>query len=146
MTLDTLREAFVARLADDTTFKALTGADANDGRLYAKDQADAVISETQPAYVTYLLLPHGETNTGLAQPTFSLIIWSKRGEVSGGVNVGYPAVKAVAAQVKTLFDKVTWTASSARLRSRLVRESDTEDVEYGFVGRMMQVRVGALDL
>ncbi len=76
MTADNIREAFLSRMAADTAFKAATGATSDDSRINAKDQADGDVSEQKPAYVTYMLLPMGETSNGLVQPTFSIIIWS----------------------------------------------------------------------
>jgi hypothetical protein len=142
---DTVREGFLARISTDATFRTLTGAAGYDDRLYAIDQADAVLSAAQPVYVTYMLLPMGETQRGVGEPTFSMVLWSRRGELVNETGMGYPAIAAVAARFHVLFDRKVWTIGTARVHSRIVRESDIEDTPHGFVGRMMQVRVGYYD-
>lgn len=136
---DDLREAFLARLSEDTGFQEATGADNGDERLYQRYNGDAVITNDQPAYVTYMLLPHGETRDGLNIPVFSLIIWSQ--------DQFYDAVKAVKVRLRALFDKKRWNIGSGddavEVYSRIVREMDTDEPSQGIMGRIVQVRVAS---
>jgi hypothetical protein len=137
--LDTIREATLTRLQSDATFRTLTGATNADPRLYYRFFGDAVISDTQPVYVTYMLMPHNETAMGVAQPVFSFFLWSRPS--------GYTALKGVADRIQALFDRQVWTVGSVRVQSRLIRQGDVDEVPGGqFTGRSMHVRVAFMDV
>lgn len=134
LNFEAVRIDFLNRMAQDPTFQTITGANGTDERLYERYNADAVLSVTQPCYVTYMLLPHGETRQGVQQPVFSLIIWGKT-EAS-------QAIADLRTRIFELYDQQIWTAGGARVQSRFIRESDTDEPQVNIIGRMIQIRVG----
>src|SRR5688572_13597918 len=97
LSTDDLRDAALARLGDDSTFKSLTGADALDPRLYYRFKSEAEVTDLKPAYVVYLVLPHGETVDGVTKPVLSLTVWT--------VDEHFDTMVAVRDRIFELFDK-----------------------------------------
>jgi hypothetical protein len=138
MQLDVLREAVLDRLEGDSGFKSIAGWTAEDNRLYERYQAHPVSTDTQPVFITYMLLPVGESRMGVSEPTFSFIIWGKPKY--------YESLSSCRDRISALFDRQKWTAGSMSVWSRLVHEGDMDQPDTGLMGRSVQVRVGALDL
>jgi hypothetical protein len=138
MDLDIIREATLARLADDPTFQTLTGANATRGQLYQSHMEASEISTAQKAYVTYRFMPHGESRSGVAGPIYSFVVWS-RPEF-------YEAVSDIRTRIEQLFDRKKWTIGSRQVWSRVTMEQDLDQAEYGFIGRNIMVRVGTQDI
>lgn len=88
------KQAIIDALANDSQFKALTGATADDPRLYWYYQGDAVVSAEKPAYVTYALTASPEQTQALKNPSFTFVIWGKDATV----------VEAVRDRLVALFD------------------------------------------
>jgi hypothetical protein len=136
--IDVIREAALTRLESDSAFQTLTGATAGDSRVTLRHTGDAGVSATQPAFVTYTVLPQGETHEGVSQPKVSFVVWAQE--------QSYEAMSDVATRIRTLFDRQRWTAGSLTVWSRVVNEGDLDEPTSGFIGRMLHVRIGTLDL
>ncbi len=138
-TTDDLRESLLARIRTDTTFKTLTGATSQDPRLYYRFQPNPVLSPTQKVYATYFLLGDNERIMGVLEPIYAFTLWARDTEV------GYEALRDVRNRIHTLVDRQTWTVGSDIVQGRNVREMDTDDPPNGFIGRVLHLRVAALD-
>jgi len=79
-----IREHVYGLIADDATFKTLTGATASDKRIYYQFPPERIeISDSKPAYIVYSTeffeaIEAMEHVTGQRPPiTFSFVIWAK---------------------------------------------------------------------
>lgn len=138
VTPDDLRESMLTRLGADATFRTLTGYTAADPRLYYRYEPALVITPAQPAYVVYAMLNQRESRDGLMDPVFQLIVWTQEQY--------YTTMTDIRDRIAALFDKKTWTVGGQVVQGRIVFQADTDLPNDGMVGRMLQVRISAIDI
>lgn len=126
-----IRTLVIATLTGDATFRALTGWTADDPRIYWYFQADAVLSEAKPAYLTYNLIVRPEAPSAVVSPVIGFTIWGLELET----------VDLVAARLEALFDKqVLYTAGGKKLWGKLMNRTEDFQSEVQFAGQTLQFR------
>jgi hypothetical protein len=138
MSPDDLRESALSRISGDTTFKTLTGATSSDPRLYYRYSDTVGLSTGQKTYAVYALINRRESRDGILDPVLQFVIWSRE--------EFYETLSDTRDRIAALLDRQTWTVGSQRVQGRIVFEADTDLPNDGLVGKMMQIRIAALDL
>ena len=129
----------VATLSSDTTMRRLLGARTNDPRVYRYYEPDAVVSDTQPAYITVALTARPERTGAVREPVFTLALWGSRYE---GV------VETVRDRVLELLDfssrpkDYLTTESGEAVQPIVIGEHDSAQENTKFAGRQLVFRFG----
>lgn len=131
-----VKEAILDAIEADTAFATLTGATADDPRLYWYYNGDALVDQSHPAYVTYALTAGPQQATAVRQPSFTFVIWAKDTDVTEGVRD----------RLVALFEHIGLNMGGKTLFGTLINEADQFQQQPQFAGRNMVFQFGYLGL
>lgn len=133
MTPQVWKSSVLSALALDTALYELLGVTPADPRIYWYYNGDAVLSETQPAYITYMLINLPEIPGAVVSPILSLMIWGIDEQVVENVRDRVAALFGDEQGKELVFSNQTvW--------SKKTNESDSYQETPHAAGRTMQYR------
>jgi len=149
-----IAKKLIAVLRGDVAIQTLTGATAQDSRVYAYYEPEAYVETaaeallaggaTMPAYLSMALLSKPNAGTyAVIHPVFSFAIWARDWDVVEAIRDRIAGTVLNDVHTPGLLHKqVLTTGDGRKIYSKVVNENDSAQVQPDFRGRTLHVRAG----
>jgi hypothetical protein len=133
-----LIQLVIDTLSGDTALRRILGARTDDGRVYRYYQPEAVITDSQPAYITLATTANPERTAAIKEPVISLATWAKN----------WSTVTSVEERIYALLDYTDrpqlylTTPSGRKVQPIRMSEHDSAQENTKFAGKQYAFRFG----